>query len=524
MQVKPGFGLRSMSSMVISQEHIKLIHRHPGRTIVSLRLLKKHGSRQSIKFENLPESDSEDSSYTESNRYSGDEISDSFVLKPDRQFINQSWSNVNKLLSDSDTWIMHLKYSYPSDDVSYRDNKMVILWDFPLEFLTLTIQEVYKTRKSLLALTRKSSVTFLPRCNHGQFYIAQGLRKAPHFTLTSKAVDITKKILSLWSISFANSKIPESMNVTNRHLFFASINNTQIFSELMADNIRNMMASVAHNGLLDWLISTKSNQQRARYVLSLGITSNKCHCYKRTTILGHVALDLLSLPQISQECVKSIGKLLMFLSQDKFRSILPRDLQSVFFVNNNKHSLEYLYKFAEQLLIPSSEYTNRFMFPSCSFLINNDLYPHCDSLNPSSLDQDYSYALTTMVETSSIQNENTRKVLEVNYPTRIPLCLVLYNRNRLIKYSERMLLCDNKGIDSIIELIKSANTDHDYSGNFFVRDRSNLDFMVDNAKMCTFKYPKLALSEAVDKMVCFYDIPFLQKELLTLIPTLSLFQ
>ena len=63
------------------------------------------------------------------------------------------------------------------------------------------------------------------------------------------------------------------------------------------------------------------------------------------------------------------------------------------------------------------------------------------------------------------------------------------------------MLCDNRGIDSIVELIRSANTDRDYSGNFFVRDRSNLEFRVDTSKLCTFKHPKLALGEAVDKMV-----------------------
>ena len=467
---------------------------------ISLRLFNQNNSKESIQQDNLSPSDSEDSLYNNNNN-SDSEMSDCSNSSSASQSFKLTWSNVNKLLSNCDTWIMHLKDSYLTDDVSYRNNKLVILWGFPLEFLSLTIQEVYKINKSLFALTRKSSVTFLPRCNHGQFYIAQGLRKAPHFTLTSKAVNKAKKILSLWSIPFGNNNVPQSPDTDNHHLFFTSIDNTQVFKKLIASKVKEMMSAVANSGLIDWFASSKSNLQRARYTLSLGITSNKCHCYKRTTITGQVALDLLSLPSLSHNCIQSIGKLLMFLSHDQFTSILPTEFQSVFSINRNKHSMEYLHKFAEQLLIPSSEFTNKFMFPACSFLVNNDVYPHCDSLNPTSLDQDYTFVLTTMIETSSIQNEVTRKIFEHEYPTSIPLCLVLYNRNRLIKYSERMMLCDNRGIDSIVELIRSANTDRDYSGNFFVRDRSNLEFRVDTSKLCTFKHPKLILGEAVDKMV-----------------------
>ena len=501
---RAGFGL---GLRFISHKTSTCPIKNPGRRI-STRLLKQHILKQQIytegntNSENIVESDSGDSLYNSDALSIASESSESSQSSDCTLSIKSSWSNVNKVLQDEDNWIMHLKSLYPSDNVTYRKTKLVILWNFPIEFFSLNINKVYDISESLFALTRRSSVTFLPRCNLGQFYIAQGLRHAPHFTFTSKAVDVTKKILSQWSIPFANTRAPDLTDGPSCRLFFSSIHNKDFFSELMSDKVKELMSAVACSGLMDWFVSTKtSKQQRARYTLSLGITSNKCHCYKRNTITGQVALDLLSLPSLSHNCIQSIGKLLMFLSHDQFTSILPTEFQSVFSINRNKHSMEYLHKFAEQLLIPSSEFTNKFMFPACSFLVNNDVYPHCDSLNPTSLDQDYTFVLTTMIETSSIQNEVTRKIFEHEYPTSIPLCLVLYNRNRLIKYSERMMLCDNRGIDSIVELIRSANTDRDYSGNFFVRDRSNLDFRVDTSKVCTFKHPKLALAEAVDKMV-----------------------
>ena len=238
----------------------------------SLRLSKCHSSKKTINQDNSKESDSEGSLYSD---VSCNSSSSSVTSKSAKS----TWSNVNNILCDTNTWIMYLKDFY-QDGVSYRDSKLVILWDFPIDFFRLTIREVRVIDKSMFDLTRQSSVTFLPRCNNGQFYIAQGLRKAPHFTLTSRASKMLKKILSSWSIPFANSAMPSSTNLSKHcQLFFTSIDNTNIFLESVAFKVKEMMLSIAMSGLMDWFASSKTTQQRARYTLSLGITSNKCHCY-----------------------------------------------------------------------------------------------------------------------------------------------------------------------------------------------------------------------------------------------------
>ena len=85
------------------------------------------------------------------------------------------------------------------------------------------------------------------------------MRKAPHFTLPSKVANVLKMILCFWSIPFANSKIPSSSNpVAHCQLFFASTNNTNIFSEFVADKVRKIMLSIAISRLMDWFVLSKT--------------------------------------------------------------------------------------------------------------------------------------------------------------------------------------------------------------------------------------------------------------------------
>ena len=70
-----------------------------------------------------------------------------------------------------------------------------------------------------------------------------------------------------------------------------------------------------------YIIEKKTHtQQRAHFVMNLGITNLKCHCYKRLTLLGNVCPDLISQQtkhhSIPNKLMYAIGKLLMYITDN----------------------------------------------------------------------------------------------------------------------------------------------------------------------------------------------------------------
>ena len=119
--------------------------------------------------------------------------------------------------------------------------------------------------------------------------------------------------------------------------------------------------------------------------------------------------------------LQSDGSFLLFV-QECILPICSQKTQGAF-TSDNRHEQHLVSKFKKQLQINNR---NEFKFQAVSILINDDLYPHTDSLNPSDHDRDYTIVLTTILKTSDI-TEPTRRSIKHIYPETIPICVVLYN-------------------------------------------------------------------------------------------------
>ena len=151
-----------------------------------------------------------------------------------------------------------------------------------------------------------------------------------------------------------------------------------------------------------------------------------------------------------------------------------------------------------------------------STLINDDLKPHCDTLNPSKENskRDYTVVTTVLMKLNDIKYE-FRKLLPSKFIDEVPICLVIYNRNCLLNYCNNMKAIqefvngqtsNENGIcgrENIINLLKRVNSDADYVGNFFSKEKL-IYWMTKftlNKDVAYIKYPILCLNEAIDKMV-----------------------
>ena len=263
----------------------------------------------------------------------------------------------------------------------------------------------------------------------------------------------------------------------------------------------------------------KPTEGRASHVINLGITDQRCHDYKRITITGRMALDLISTSKnsfsLSRDALLSIAKLLMFIID----TILPSTPFPNIFKTQNQYELEYVKMFGQQLHITKEMGLDRFCVPAVSILVDKELYPHYDSLNPIDRDNDFTFSMNLEIPLNYIPT-NIVSMVKNDYPTGVPLCLVLYKRNALCNYSKRMTavdsymdkkkLVDNKlvlqypGRRKLVELLQDVKGDNDYIGNFFSKDMikklvERFDYDQGNS---VFKGKILLCPEAVDKMVC----------------------
>ena len=74
-----------------------------------------------------------------------------------------------------------------------------------------------------------------------------------------------------------------------------------------------------------------------------------------------------------------------------------------------------------------------------SILINNDLQPHCDSLNPSGVHQhrDYTIVSTVIIQVKDL-DPKCQDFLKPQFEKEVPICIVIYNQNCLLKYCSYM--------------------------------------------------------------------------------------
>ena len=192
---------------------------------------------------------------------------------------------------------------------------------------------------------------------------------------------------------------------------------------------------------------------------------------------------------------------------------LPRTPFNKEFKEVTAFEKEYLYQFADQLLITDKGQKERFCIPAISFLINGDLNPHCDVMNPTSYEDDYTVCLNVQISKDNLPSSVLQKVNHELYEFAIPFCLVMYKRKALCYYRDRMnrmhqYINENNrsrnGRSLLVQNIMLANTSLDYVGIFFnTNQRKNLidAFVKDEyIKGITFPYKKAKFREAIDKL------------------------
>jgi hypothetical protein len=355
-------------------------------------------------------------------------------------------------------------------------------------------------------------VHIIPRSIHGQMYLVQGLSKSPHFSLGPEGVKVLLSFCSEKKIGFC------SYNGTSEHytksntgtVFVKTINHLK--HSFIEDGYTKLMNEMTNTLWETLFSSTPRNSYRAPQLLNLGITNQKCDQYVRCTITGRVGLNLISTKskkiQLSENALKSIGSLLMFLID----YCLPSTSLKNVFDTVDKYELEYIHQFGKQLGLTEETGLLRFVFPAISILVNRYLNAHCDKMNPTQPSDDYTMALSTQVQSSNCPMP-LQVTVQKRYPIAVPMCVVIYKRKALLDYAARMRSIDEyryKNIDEItgrtkiVSLLKSVYTDADYVGMFFNNNsrQAILDrFTVDSTSI--FKYKMATIPEAVDKMAYF---------------------
>ena len=196
---------------------------------------------------------------------------------------------------------------------------------------------------------------------------------------------------------------------------------------------------------------------------------------KRITITGRVGLNLISTrtktKSISEEGLKSIGKLLMYVIDH----CIPKTTFPDIFNHTNQHERKYIEDFGKQLLITKEMGLDRFNIPALSIVVNRDLKPHYDSMNPVDMIDDYTFSINMEIPTENVPVA-LKETIKKQYPFSVPLCIVLYRRKALIYYARRMTEIDNyigqltnnlNGRNKLVALLRDVGKDTDYIGNFF---------------------------------------------------------
>ncbi len=210
--------------------------------------------------------------------------------------------------------------------------------------------------------------------------------------------------------------------------------------------------------------------------------------------------------------MKELGEFLLFAQM----TVLKQTPFGNVYDTNNAEELEYLQTFGKQLCLEERKGLESFRIAAVSVLINKDLDPHMDLMNPSNLAFDYTMALSYVVPMTEVPVEY-RDTLKEKYPSGVPLCVVLYRRKcleSLIKRSARWdRWCEEEvhekvGRCQLLDLLKRTGSHADYCGMFWSKsNRSQLlndfaDLQSPNSKsklrIAYAKYP-----EAVDKMVSY---------------------
>ena len=390
------------------------------------------------------------------------------------EFESDSFLHNNHTKSnDTFQWMFEVKRFNITDIFSQQ--YLIIIRHHDKNIMLKSWDELNNIRSATKAF---DEVIAIPRSNIGQLYIVQGLQDSPHFSISMKSYQEYLVPLCLehnipcYKI---NNTIKNNTNVkglyvrTYNEFAISRIDNEcQIQMRILALKFLPIMFNMN--------LSTDSSQ-RATYVINLGITNRRLDKIRRVTVTGRAGLNLIStstnkihIPDNSLEC---LGKFLLFVIE----KVIPTTAYKDLFKTSNPYEKEYLQMFANQLKIGSKDKLDLFSIPAVSILINKDLNPHCDSMNPVDRDLDYTMAMSIVINAEELP-EPLRKLIPVNFKSQIPLCVVMYRRKALIYYANRMTKMDNYMIDEqshsmwkrkLVMLLKSVGSAADYVGCFFFK-------------------------------------------------------
>ena len=252
---------------------------------------------------------------------------------------NQSLKTKLKKLEINYVWIMELKNMDKTKGYSteYEENCLIILRNFDKKLLQLSLGNFSKLDLNTYFDCSKLSVQITRRCKDGQLYVAQSLQHSVHFTLSLYSTKIMIDVLEKNEIMTRTMIDKEVITTESNFLAFYQFDNRKGY--FYQDKIRSYLTSIGNQGLWKHFKSNfdTTSQQRAKYVLNLGVTGLKCDCYKYISVTGKIAPDLISkqtkVYTLDNKMITTIGKLLMYIGGDVLSS-LHNNVKSAFEVDD----------------------------------------------------------------------------------------------------------------------------------------------------------------------------------------------
>ena len=410
---------------------------------------------------------------------------------------------------DKYNWINQLRQA-ENNNTDYDNQNLIIMNGFPKPFFEMDWNEINTFQMSKKVTP---SVHILPRYKHGQMYYAKGLKNAPHFSLNTQWTNVLERSLkNTFGIQCVNHRTKNNLLNCSNTVWFSKLSE---FNNTMMVRVSGFLKEIGNQGLWKFYMNSKTQlKTRCKYLFNLGLTNGRVHCQRRIDLFGRVDLDLVSSSAFNRNCSDSmlslLGQLLLYIKRNIFPEIHP-ELDKAFSISNS-FEMEYVQRFAKQLKITNIQDLNVFPFQSISIIINDDIKPHCDDLNPNDPTRDYTFVITSTIDPISIDDTETRLFFREQFQESIPLTIVLYNRKSVVDQAKRTSDIEKyisslnntptyRILQEVIDLFHTADSEADYVGNFFNKQKRKEVislFKLNNKSLMS--YPKLIRNEAPDKM------------------------
>ena len=421
---------------------------------------------------------------------------------------------VRKLTVDDCTkfnWIYDLKQTHPIQ--SFDQQALVVLRVNNKSILTHDWNTLRYMNKEEIKDELKE-ILVIPRSPLGQMYILNGLNKSPHFALSLVGCTVLKYFCQEMQVPYKKiSNLVQDLTHTNiadiGDYFVKSVNANMITKK--EQGYMNHMKKVGKL-VIPMFFSSRSNpkQDRVKYCVNLGLTNRKVDQLERITVTGRCGLNLIQTSttthELSHDLLKSIGSLLVYILNYN----IPSKVIHSIFKPSSSYEIKYLRQFAKQLIITDDNDISQFIFPALSLLINNDVDPHYDIMNPVESKLDWTMSLSCQVPVKILPKQHYGRA-KAEFGNNVPLCLVIYRRKAVeylskrmmrIKYYSNSYCMEQKGRILLVKLLSDVNSKSDYIGNFFnVNTRSKIANMFEVNSRFNFQDKILICPESVDKMV-----------------------